>query len=172
MNQAAAAAAAYKVEVDLLAGYLETAAIAQQSAANTVAAQVKSITDEITAHQAEKIALEEGAVAALNYRIASAICRKHLHRWVGRNTSPSSRISRRQLAAGTGNQQALNEALDKAKASYANAQREAANLADQLRLVAEYQERLTHQQAALEASFQYIPDAEAAARTMRSSSKD
>ena len=33
-----------------------------------------------------------------------------------------------------------------------------------MRIVTEYQEKLTQQQAALEASFQYIPDAEAAAK--------
>ena len=155
---------AYNEAARLNEGLLETAAIAQQSAANTVAAQVKAITDEITAVQAEKIALEEGAVAALNYNIAHGNLQKTFEQIGGSEYLVIIKDLEAQIAAAGGSQKELNEQLDKAKASYANAQVAAANLADQLRIVTEYQERLAQQKSALEASFQYIPDAEAAAK--------
>ena len=72
---------------------LDTAAKAQQTAADTVAAQVKSITDETrrssrTRSRWKRVQWRRSTTAS-----RTAICRRHSHRLAGLNTSPSSRIS-------------------------------------------------------------------------------
>ena len=163
MNAAAAATQEYNNELKIHQGLVATAAKEQLTAVNSVAAQIQSITDETTAVFQNKIALEEGAVAALNYRIAQGDLKKTFEQAAGAEYLVVIKTLNAELAAGTGNQKALTEALREAERAYAKSQVAAANLADQLRIVTEYQERLAHQQEALDASFQYIPDAEAAA---------